>query len=806
MEIANSTAQYDLLEVQDLLETVWTEPMGPERLRALAAAAQTLSQRIREVGDTAYDQIQKTRQPELIHLSRELLITYSWSSTAKAVMILWRDIVFRHHEALFAKHVGEVTDQDLESLANESFKVLQEAIAELNAHGTPSWSSPRQMEKTCASWLLAANPWPVYQKQVTTLSGQCTDLVKANSQLIRLGDELSSMGKQVNQSIDQIGEDLSYLSAQLLSLEEDLQALPEKITRTILKKVLVRIETIDQFSRAAVIKNPFSDLLDNYLTKLPEDLVIPMDLQAGQIITRDIRLRKSFRIWFEAELMPLLFEILETRDEYHSGSSIVLTNLRNRLSAAHEGVSNLYSPAQKQEVLQSLLERREKLDPVISSISGLQKETMFRFRHATNVRDLQRDDQRFLTMPLESSLQRMSEHSNALSTLVVQRVRKLWKSLLSWQRKAIREESLSVGEKLLRFIKGKTPDPAAEHYTSLFLTGGFIGDALLVTRKDEQQRLLKSLKEWREGYRGTVLLTGGRHSGKSMFVESFSRQYFPNSTIRLQPGQAIQLAGRTITPGYDLEPALEFISKYALQSKALVWIDDLENWSDAGPSFSRNVRALVRFMDLYSTRLFFLISLNRVLLPHLDRTHGLASSCQTIIHLDQLDESSLQKAILIRHGATHKALVNEQGVPVETDQFVREIRQIHKECRGNIGASLFMWASRIRMHGEHEVRLIDPTQYHLPLILDARNFPLFRVLLLYRQINEYRLRRLFGPSFDAEFSPLVRRWLSLGILQRSAEGWLEIHPAVAHELIHQLEWYAAEPIYSESTLTAYGIH
>ncbi|MEZ5032390.1 MAG: hypothetical protein R2787_13390 [Saprospiraceae bacterium] len=806
MEIANPLDMYPMPEVQDLLETAWAEPMGPGRLRALATAGQTLRQRIREVGDTAFDQIQKTGQSDVAKIAKELHITYAWSSTAKAVMILWRDIVFRHHEAMFAHHVGEVLEQDLENLADESLETLRQASEELKSHGIPSWASTRQMEKTCSAWLLAANPWPVYQKQMDILSTQCADLVKANQLLIQLGDQLTSMGKLVNQSIDQIQEDLTFLSAQLLSLEDDLQALPDKVTRTILKKVLLRIDTIDQFSRAAVTKNPFNDLLESYQARIPEDLVVPMDLNAGQVVTRDIRLRKSFRIWFEAELMPLLFEILETRDEYHSGSSIVLTNLRNRLSAAQEGVGTHYSPAQKQEVLQSLLERRKDLQPLQSGIAALQEETMHRFRSATNVRDLLRDGRLFLTMPLESSLQRMSEQSNALSSLVAQRIRKSWKSLLSWQRKAIREESLSVGEKLLRFIKSKTPDPTAEHYTSLFLTGGFIGDALLVTRKDEQQRLQKSLKEWREGYRGTVLLTGGRHSGKSMFVESFSRQFFPSATIRLQPGQVIQLAGRTLTPGYDLEPALEFIGKYALQSKALVWIDDLENWSDAGPTFSRNVRALVRFMDLYSTRLFFLVSLNRVLLPHLDRTHGLASSCQTIIHLDQLDEISLQKAILIRHGATHKVLVNEQGLPVETDQFVREIRQIHRECRGNIGASLFMWASRIRMHGEHEVRLVEPAHYHLPLILDARNFPLFRVLLLYRQINEYRLRRLFGPSFDSEFAPLVRRWLSLRILQRSAEGWLEIHPAVAHELIHQLEWYAAEPIYSETTLTAYGIH
>jgi hypothetical protein len=143
---------------------------------------------------------------------------------------------------------------------------------------------------------------------------------------------------------------------------------------------------------------------------------------------------------------------------------------------------------------------------------------------------------------------------------------------------------------------------------------------------------------------------------------------------------------------------------------------------------------------------------------------------------------------------------------METEQFVREIRQLHRFTQGNIGIALYSWASRIRVHGDQEVRMAEASTYSLPLVMDARSFPLFRVLLLYRQINEYRLRKLFGPDFDIEFSPIVRRWLSLGVLKRSPEGWLEIHPVVAYELIKQLELYSAEPLYSESTLTAYGNH
>lgn len=784
----------------------WSKPMGTDRMKALASGAATLCERIVDFGDEAHTRLEENTIGQGDELYTEMAINYTWSLTAKSVLLLWRDIIFRHHQAIIGHDIGEVTKEGLAHLADQSRTVLELAGQDLMDKATPTSMSSRQRVKACKAWSLETNPWQVYRDQMTALAGQCADLVTANILLRQLTSQIDNLGKSIDQTLDLTIQDLNAIHAHLEHVQEDLAAIPEKITKTAIQKVLNRIDAAESFSRAAIANNPFSEIVEKFLLQLPENLLIPMDLRAGMIQTQEIRLRRSFRTWLEAELMPLLYEVVETRDEHHSGTAIVLTNLKNRLLTTMEVPTNLSTPQQRQELQQSLRDRQNGLKPARESMTILREEAMNRYSSSTSIRDMQHARRGFLAMPLEASLQRMTDQSNALSSLIGNRFRKIWTVLLSWQRRARREESLSVGERLLRFIKSQTPNPEADMYTSLFLTGGFVGDALLVSRQSELKRVQHCLKEWREGYRGTVLLTGGRYSGKTMFVESFARNHFPSATIRLNPGQPIVLAGRTFNVAYDLEPALEFIGKYALQSKALVWIDDLENWSEAGASLNRNVRHLIRFMDMHSPKLFFIISTNRTLLPHLDRTLSLSRSCQTIIHLDQLDAQNLQKAILIRHGATHKTLVDDQGQAIETDQFIREIRQLYRNTQGNIGIALYAWASRIRVYGDQEVRLADASNYTLPMVIDSRNFPLFRVLLLYRQINEYRLRKLFGPYFDSEISSLVRRWLSLGVLRRNPEGWLEIHPIVAFELMKQLEHYSAEPIYSESTLTAYGTH
>ena len=71
MEIANPLDMYPMPEVQDLLETAWAEPMGPGRLRALAAASQNVeTKRIRGGRYCLFDQIQKTGQSDVAKIAK----------------------------------------------------------------------------------------------------------------------------------------------------------------------------------------------------------------------------------------------------------------------------------------------------------------------------------------------------------------------------------------------------------------------------------------------------------------------------------------------------------------------------------------------------------------------------------------------------------------------------------------------------------------------------------------------------------------------------------------------------------------
>ena len=53
-------------------------------------------------------------------------------------------------------------------------------------------------------------------------------------------------------------------------------------------------------------------------------------------------------------------------------------------------------------------------------------------------------------------------------------------------------------------------------------------------------------------------------------------------------------------------------------------------------------------------------------------------------------------------------------------------------------------------------------------------------IMLEKRTNEYRLRKLFGAAFTDKYGSIVQRLISLGLLTRHADGWLEVNELVVN--------------------------
>jgi len=155
---------------------------------------------------------------------------------------------------------------------------------------------------------------------------------------------------------------------------------------------------------------------------------------------------------------------------------------------------------------------------------------------------------------------------------------------------------------------------------------------------------------------------------------------------------------------------------------------------------------------------------------------------QAHIHLRKLSSKEIEKAILIRHLATHRVLVNKKNETVGTAEFRRIMKEITQLSKGNIGDALNLWSYLCK-------RIDDDTIIYEPL--PTSGFPefykpdlaiLLTSIMLQKRTNEYRLRKLFGPAFSDRYQPILMRLISIRVIERQLDGWLEINERIVNEL------------------------
>ncbi len=167
-------------------------------------------------------------------------------------------------------------------------------------------------------------------------------------------------------------------------------------------------------------------------------------------------------------------------------------------------------------------------------------------------------------------------------------------------RRGLREE-LSPGEQLVRTLGKRVISPDNAHYTSMFLTDGYLGESFRVGRETELERVAAIIDNWRKGYRGSVLITGDRMTGKSFFGEMIGHRFFDNRYVSLRPRERVTLAGRILEPTEDLETALKFVVKNSRLEPTLVWIDDLTTWQDKDAPLARDIKSLLSTSTIIPT-------------------------------------------------------------------------------------------------------------------------------------------------------------------------------------------------------------
>ncbi len=778
----------------------WESGSGLSRLKDMLLLT---TDAVENIGDTAYESLtgleldqegvirkrRKKWEPE--QLERNLsnaFICFEWTEAMKSFALLLRDLMVQHQKAEKLFRNGQVDSEKYQLQKDESVNTLDEALAfirpffiqKMNAFGTDD----KALHKIYEGYELQDNPWPVYRPQFEALGKQAEELIQIDKRI----NEIDRSFEQIRTLISNTPQLCQKEFQQFIAKAQKAKDYVDNNLEEKPGAVAVFLEDLENEIKLPDHLGTYNQEMNEKLAPLEGKLNLPVGILGGHILNKEIDFHRKVKQWTEAEMQPLLYEVWEHTENLEGGLKMALINIRNRASILAKGdKESIALQGDKEQSIQPLKNFLFRAKEWVTKIEKLEQEIKLRLHkdfHFVNAYD---NKQEFLSSSLQSALKNLHFGESGVVLFFKNTYQKFVGFFRNVWKDVRKEETLSTSEKIVRAIESQSLTIQENQYASIFLTKGYIGESFWVGRQDLLDRFKEIVKSWEMGFRGGVLLTGNRLAGKSLFGEKISNMHFPKNTMRIVPNNLIKVHGRKIMADYELSPVLDFIFKHSEGEKTLIWIDDLELWTNHEVPLGKNIRALRDFVDNAPAHFFFVVSMSNWLKAHLQNLYQVDLLFQAEINLDHMDKEEVARAIMIRHGATHKKLIDELGSDLQPADLQDKINKVYKAAYGNIGEALNFWIANTEEIDSDNVRFEKITNYPLPDFLTPDASVLLSAIMLQKITTDYRLRRLFGTPYRSKYKSTLQRLVSLKILVRNMDGTLVVNECIANELAYMLD-------------------
>lgn len=608
------------------------------------------------------------------------------------------------------------------------------------------------------------NPWPTIKSQIEVLEDQILDMKKNDS----LFPELSMGFNSIREG---------FLNA----IESSKMAIASNLELAVLYLQKVRNDLQDFANIESPHNHKEFTRLDLQLEKLPVESSIAIALEGNRLVKKPINFRMVTKEWLESEISPMYYEIIELAEEARDELRMIKVNLLNSLHEENdESNKEVYKFSQKEieAMLEGyILKNRQNLQTVVSLAKPL---TMQLMEHLLVAKIFNPQSQFFTITGVRYKNKVKSAGGSFRKTakrFFIKRMVPLFDELFA-------EESAdkrSLGEKLVEVTQFRSSIPY-NYYSSIFLTKGLSGEGFWVKRPYHEEKVSNIYRKWKQGYRGSILVTGRRHSGKSIFMEMLAREYFERKIIRISPDSKFEIDGRPFETTTSLEDVLQFIENNSPTSKSLFMIDDLELWQSAGESLGRTLQLLIRHIDKYSSRNFYLVSMSLYGFQHFNKYFKLERAFQDVLDLSKTRHDVLTEIIARRHYSTHVTLFDEELEEVGAAQLKTLTREIYDLVEGNIGDALVLWTMMNQPNSEGKVINQLKKWPRLPDFLKPESTVVLDFLHLHKRSNEYHFRKAIGPSFSTKYDSVLNRLMHVGLIKRLPDGKLEINEYLVNDV------------------------
>lgn len=682
-------------------------------------------------------------------------LTYNIALAAKKYMTNLRNLAFELQKAEAGKRVNDQYLNEINSYTQRNTEYLLKQSKLIHYANVSSLK-------------FQTNPWMTIRSQIEILEEQVLDM-KANSTLFpSLQQTFDSIQKGFLESIENAA----------VAIRKNLELAGEYLE-------IVTNESFEEAQFSTPVNHHEFTRLDLQLEKLPVDSSIPIGLDGNQLVQKPLNFRLVTKEWLESEVSPMYYEIIELTEEARDELRMIKVNLLNSIHVDAEMQSAETYKFSKKEIetmLEGYIAKNKQNLETVESLSTPVRELL---SENLKVEKVFNTSSQFFTFSGVNYKNKVKSAGGSARKTVKRffqkRITPLFEELFGEEVL----DSRSLGERLVEVTQARSTVPY-NYYSSIFLTRGLSGEAFWVKRPYYEEKVSNIYKKWKLGYRGSILVTGSRHCGKSIFMEMLAREYFERKIIRISPDSKFEIDGRPFETNTNLEEVLLFIERNSPASKSLFMIDDLELWQSAKDNLGRTLQLLIKHIDKYSARNFYLVSMSLYAFRHYNHYFKLERAFQDVLDLSRTRTDVLAEIIARRHYSTHVTLFDEEFEEIDPLQLKALTREIYDIAEGNIGDSLVFWTMMNQPNSEGKVINQLKKVHRLPEFIKHESQVVLDFLKLHKRSNEYHFRKAIGPSFSSKYENVLNRLMHVGLIKRLPDGKLEINEYLVNDIEKQL--------------------
>ena len=544
---------------------------------------------------------------------------------------------------------------------------------------------------------------------------------------------------------------------------------------------------------------------------LPENMKIASSDQVDEAL--NIPIRKITRYYIESRFIGPTYDNLEKIADSLKNSIFIINDLLNLTRFNLENIpedlpdkKEMISPIIS-EACQHILIEEEKSDLIRNDIIALIDNSFEEVFEKLNSYKIYTTLDEYLSLIREHKNQKVKKTINVyfddarhfFKNLTV----KMLYSRSEWilLTKNITESEHYGGEshKILDLIESVSPkekviENLPQYYKKLFSGRSSISEDFWISRQNDEDMFQSGINRINSGYKGGIMITGDRNSGKTAFCRYTASKLFrkekiyhlfPIYTGSVQISDFIaELSKLTSTQGdlheimNEQEPGSVFI------------IHDLELWWERSLDGCEVIKLLMNLIREYSKKIVFIVNMNPFAYDLIDKMVSLQEVFISIIHLSPFDSKDIEKMIMRRHRSSGlKFVLNKNEEEELSDiRMANLFNKYFSLSEGNPGTALKAWLVNIVKVSGNNIIMNYP---HLPDTkilseLDDDWKTVLIQLILHKRLTYAKLEKIFLHD-HTRIHGIISSLLRTGMIEERNEDLFIVNTFIEPHLIRILK-------------------